>query len=262
MSQLGLHGITGLAAVRLLSAARPSAAAARTSAPAARGALAYGIVLGGILPDADFFLLGPLYLIDAKLGLAMHRTWSHSLITAAFLTIGIALMASFRRDAGLRSLGLGLGLGIALHSAADIFLWFTGIHLFWPLGRFGLPQEVNLWTWLRPPRVVSNLLGAADYLAFALYYVYLARLARRFGTNLDFLPRLGLFARVNWLLWAVYTGLAFVLGGWFDIAHYALFILIFLPICLYVTGRMRPTIERYGTAPAAGTAANPVDAPG
>jgi len=36
--------------------------------------------------------------------------------------------------------------------------------------------------------------------------------------------------------------LAFVLGSWFDIAHYAAFILVFFPLCLYVTAKMRETI--------------------
>jgi len=78
--------------------------------------------------------------------------------------------------------------------------------------------------------------------AFGLYYLYLAAAARRTGTSTAFLGRLRSITLIQWGLSAIYLILAFVLGSWFDIAHYAAFILVFFPLCLYVTAKMRETI--------------------
>src|SRR5690606_401636 len=93
----------------------------------------------------------------------------------------------------------------------------------------------------------SSLLGAFDYLAFALYYSYLRKKAEAFGTNQDFLPALGKWINLQWLFFITYSILAFILPlGLFNIAHYAAFILFFYPLALYITIRMRPTREQLG----------------
>jgi len=187
-------------------------------------------------------LLGPMYLFNAAEAVKMHRSFTHSLLTTAVVVGILWLVASAKRRDYLKGFALGLGGGILSHLVMDVLMWFSGIQWLWPLGYLGVPQELNIWTWVHPPRVVSNLLGAADYLFFGLYYLFLAGAARRLGTDQEFLGRLRAFTTLQWVFLAIYTVLAFFLGGLFDIAHYAAFILFFFPLCLYVTVKMRQTI--------------------
>jgi membrane-bound metal-dependent hydrolase YbcI (DUF457 family) len=205
--------------------------------------LKFGLVLGALIPDVDFFLLGPLFLVNSSLALKMHRTFTHSFFTTVLVVTVIWLVARSRASDYLKGFALGLGGGILSHMLLDILVWFGGIQAFWPLGQFGV-ADIHLWRWLKAPHVVTNLLGAADYLAFGLYYLFLAAAAKRTGTSLGFLGRLKLFTRLQWAFLVVYGALAFFLSGFvFDIAHYAAFILVFFPICLYVTVKMRETIH-------------------
>ncbi len=243
MAQSGLHGLIGGYVAKTWVKAGDAPAAVERS----KG-LKFGLVLGAILPDVDFFVLGPLFVIPGlnKYALAMHRSFTHSLITtAAFVGLLWLLAQGSRRDYR-RGLALGLGAGILTHLVFDVILWFGGIQYLWPLGYVGVHQELNLWANLyQPPRVVSNILGALDYLAFGLYYLWLGAVARRKGTSAGFLPRLGRLTFVQWVLTVIYLALAVYLaprGMLFDICHYAAFILVFFPICLYVTAKMRETI--------------------
>lgn len=241
MSQSGLHGITGLYAARLLRPGEPaggSEAAVRTET----GAFKYGLVLGNILPDVDFFVMGPAYLAKGSSALGLHRSWSHSLLTQALLC-GLLLLLWARGNDRRRGLVKGLWLGMAMHSIADIFLWFSGVRLLWPLP-YG---DVDLWTGVTPPAWLSNLLGAADYLFFALFFSYLARVAGERGVNLDMVPRL---RRVNAFLYVFFAGfsaLAFVWAGrpaLYNVVDYAFFIVVFLPVEIWVLLRMKETMAR------------------
>jgi len=246
MAQAGFHGLIGLAG----AAVRRD----EQSPVAVSGAWKFGFVLGNLLPDADFFLLGPMFLVNSAAARTLHRSFSHSFLTIGVLTMVLTWLARGRSDR--RSLAFGLGLGMVLHSLVDIFVWFSGVNVLWPLGYLGVPSEINLWAMLPVPGVVSSLLGAVDYLAFALFFLYLGRLAKRLGTNGAFLPRLRFFGVLNLTVFVVYSALAFLLKpGLFEIAHYALFILAFFPICLYVTVKMRPTIEKIGSPSAVRTTA-------
>lgn len=237
MAQSGLHALAGAYIARAWVKTEDS-----ISGRAKAGGLKLGVVLGALLPDVDFFLLGPLYLFNTTLAVTMHRSFTHSLLFTLVIVGVVWLMAHARRSDHLKSLAWGLGVGILSHMVLDVAMWFGGIQWLWPLGYVGVPQELNLWRWLTVPREVSNLLGALDYLCFGLYYVYLGRAARRLATDQAFLGRLGWFTRLQWVLTVVFIGLAFVLGGWFDVAHYALFIVFFFPLSLYVTVKMRATI--------------------
>ncbi|MCL6451273.1 MAG: metal-dependent hydrolase [Acetobacteraceae bacterium] len=237
MAQLGLHGIIGLAV------ARAAAPAAGGEAGARRG-LCRGLVLGSLLPDTDFFLLLPAYLIRGGAAVGLHRSWSHSLLAA--LVAALLALAAGRRRAGGAGFALGLGLGMVLHDLTDLLVWFSGVGLLWPADLWGGPWRLHLWSWVRVPRLVSNLLGAADYMALAGYYLYLEALARRLGTDAAFLPRLRRWAWAAWLLFGVYLILAGLLagrGGLFDMAHYGVLILAFLPATLWLTVRMGRTLE-------------------
>lgn len=250
MAQLGFHGAVGALV----------AGAASSGKPVTRGrkAMVFGYVLGNILPDTDFFLLGPLYIVSSELGLSMHRTWSHSvlaLLVGLVATYVISGMSKGERRETARAMGLGVVLGMATHIAMDILIWFSSVDLLWPLGAWGIGSRVDLWVSVRQgiPGVVNSILGAADYLAFAVYFIYLKALARRYGTDQAFLPRLEFFTNLQWVLFALYMVLAFVVDrGLFDIIHYAVFILVMLPITLYVTFKMRATVESIGTPVGAG----------
>lgn len=257
MAQLGFHGLVGVGLGRLM-APGPGAAAPRGGPPGPdalgpgtgdpkedpAGHLRWGLVLGSILPDTDFFLLGPLYFFNAQLALNMHRSFTHSLVTTALVLLYFRLR-SHGRDRALWSLGLGISIGMAIHNLLDLVFWFSGSDLFWPLGFFGLPSYVNFWAGWQNPPIVPKLLGAADYLAFGLFFWYVGRRAQTLGTDTAFLPRLRLRMQMSAVLWVVFTGLALtpISGTLFDIIHYALFIVVFLPLMLQTVWRMRATLS-------------------
>src|SRR5690606_29758185 len=97
----------------------------------------------------------------------------------------------------------------------------------------------------------------ADYLAFALYYRYLYNRAQALGTDQAFVPRVHRYFQLSLALWVVYTGLALtpIAAGLFDIVHYAVFIVVFLPMVLQATWRMRSTLSAPGHGDAAGVRA-------
>lgn len=218
----------------------------RTAFGTVSGNFKWGLVLGNIIPDADFFLLAPTYLFDSRLALSMHRTWSHSVLVQGAVSL-LLLWLWARSDPARRSFVKGLWLGMLMHCAADVLMWFTGIDLLWPLGRWGLPSRVDLWSWFAPPGWLSNLLGAFDYLAFALFFAYLARVAVERGVDLDMVPRVRLANRALYVLLAVFTVLSFALAGspgLYNVLDYAFFIVVFLPVEIWVLLRMRETIAR------------------
>jgi len=235
MAQAGLHGIIGLATVkRFWPNGTPDNDEVKTQ-------FKYGLVLGNMIPDVDFFVLGPMYLIDSAKAMGMHRTFTHSLITLAVVTGAMYLW--HRRDPRRRAHWLGLGTGWLMHILVDILIWFSGVEILWPLRYLGVPDTINLWAAVPVPGVVSSLLGAFDYFFFALYYYYLIRTAARLGTDAEFLPTLKKLVWLQGAFFVVYTGLSFALSpGLFNIAHYAVFILFMFPLTLWVTRRMYQTI--------------------
>jgi membrane-bound metal-dependent hydrolase YbcI (DUF457 family) len=238
MSQAGLHGLAGAYVAKV--AVRPQDTP--EGSERAKG-LKFGFVLGALIPDVDFFVLGPMYLVNPAVALTMHRSYTHSILTTAVVVGVYWLLASGPRRDYLRGFAIGLGGGMLLHVVMDVLMWFSSVEWLWPLGYLGVPQTLDLWAWVEVPRVVSNLLGAADYLFFGLYYLFLGAAARRTGTCQGFLGRLRFLTNLQWVFFAVYTPLAFFLGDLFDIAHYAMFILVFFPMCLYVTFKMKETIH-------------------
>ena len=79
------------------------------------------LLLGGILPDADF-------LFDWFLGTAIHRTVTHSI----FFIIAIFLIVYFiLKRYNLQSKAYFIGIGIVTHIILDV-VFTPGIMLFWP----------------------------------------------------------------------------------------------------------------------------------
>ena len=124
----------------------------------------------------------------------------------------------------------------------DIAFWgaFALLSLIslWPL------WSVNLWGWLTLPEVIRNLLRAGDFWAFALYFAYLASVARKAGTDADYLPRLRLYTYVQLGLGLIFTVLALLLPyKTYNTLDGAAFLFWAFPNALWVTWRMRATIE-------------------
>ena len=243
MAQNGLHGLIGTAVTRMTAkqASEPGRAIAAKS-------FAYGFVTGNVLPDIDLAALAVMYLFDAKLAMRMHRTATHSLVVIAVVTLLGVLLSTTK---GGRSYFKGLGAGMTLHSLVDIFLWFSGVDILWPLGRFGLKSEINLWTNVKIPPVWNNLLGSTDFLMMALFYGLLIRLARKYETNVGFLRKLGIFEKFHYLCFFLYVALSFFLTrALFDVAQYAVVVLVSLPMTWITIRGSKPTLERLGLSAA------------
>ncbi|MCI0526165.1 MAG: hypothetical protein L0Y56_01745, partial [Nitrospira sp.] len=149
------------------------------------------------------------------------------------------LIAILRRDQRWLTFGLGLSSGVDfLHILPDIFIWFDGVEVLWPLG------GINLWAGFTIPDWLSQLLQAGNYWAFLWYFAYLGSLARKGKTDNDYLPKLRRWMYLQGGLAVILTVLAFVfLPGSFDTANGALFLFVAFPNVLWVTWRMRETIE-------------------
>lgn len=229
MPQPGLHGVLALAARRTFSK---------------KPWFALGLAFGALLPDADGYAqaFGALVQrMDAATAEAVyHRTLTHSLFFAAGIALLFYLLSLVRRDENLRSFGFGMGAGIGLlHSLVDILGWFDGVGLLWPL------WGIDLWNWATLPEIATSLLRAGNFLAFGLYFAYLLSLARRVGSDAAYLPRLRAYASAQFGLWVLFTILAFFLSaGAYNIVDGAVFLFLAYPNTLWVTWKMRETIER------------------
>ncbi len=82
------------------------------------------LLLGGILPDADF-------LLDWTLGTDIHRTVTHSLFFLVLAPLIVYVLFSILKNSGKKEFALSLGLGIAIHLFLDGFSGY-GIPLLWP----------------------------------------------------------------------------------------------------------------------------------
>lgn len=80
------------------------------------------LLLGGILPDADF-------LIDLVLKTDFHRTYSHSFLF--LILIAILVYFVFYQSKEKKQFSLAIGTGILVHLFLDFF-GSPGIPLFWP----------------------------------------------------------------------------------------------------------------------------------
>jgi membrane-bound metal-dependent hydrolase YbcI (DUF457 family) len=228
MAQPGLHAILALATRKTFSKQRW---------------FALGLTFGALIPDADSYpqafaiLLSRMDPIQAEE--IFHRTLTHSLFFALAVGLAFYLVSLVRGGPALRTFGWGLATGIAvLHILVDIFTWFDGVGILWPF------WSINLWAWLTLPEVVKNLIRAGNFLAFAAYFAYLAAIARRSPANLHYLPRLRLYTYAQLGLGVVFTALAFVLSAkTYNLLDGAVFLFLAYPNALWVTWRMRETIE-------------------
>lgn len=237
MAQSGLHGIIGTAFVNATSrnASEPGRAVAAKS-------WAYGFISGSVLPDVDLAALAVTYLFNSKLAMRMHRTATHSLVMIALFTAITIILSTTR---GGKAFFKGVGTGMAVHAAVDILVWFSAVDILWPLGHFGLPSEINLWKWVSLPRLWGNFLGSTDFLMMGLFYLYLLRLGRKYETNPSFLPKLRGMMAFNFVAFSLYIGASFFLTrSIFDVAQYAVVVLVQLPMTVIAIRGSKPSIER------------------
>jgi membrane-bound metal-dependent hydrolase YbcI (DUF457 family) len=227
MPQPGVHAVLALATRHTFSRKRW---------------FALGLTFGALLPDADSYPQGLAILagVDSHTAETIyHRTLTHSLFFALAVAVFFYLISLVRGRAEWRIFGFGLATGMALlHSLVDIFAWFDGVGLLWPL------WSINLWAWLTLPDIVTKLLRAANFWAFAAYFVYLSALADKAGTNVSYRPRLRRTLTLQLGLGLVFTVLAFILPlESYNLIDGAAFLLLAYPNALWVTWQMRETIE-------------------
>lgn len=241
MAQVGVHAVIGLVGTQVILAGLP------VERPLKR-ALAFGFVLGNILPDFDYLAAAMVYPHSHELAFSLHRGFTHSLLAALVTTVGMGLVSLITGIRAARYSGYGLGLGILVHIVTDVFIWFSPVDVLWPLGYYGFPSTINLWGWWSTPELLSRLLASAEYLAWALYCRRLWALTVQFQTNVGLQSALLRTEQFCLILWAVFSALAFDVGGDLFFAFYGLPMgIVFMPLFLYLTCLMQPTIEALAT---------------
>ena len=221
MAQAGIHSLVGLA-VRKWTPQRTW--------------LMLGIVLGSMLPDADNLAVAVATV--AKLPTAgLHRTFTHSLFTVVAVIGVFYLIGKLAKQPRWGNLGLGLGVGIFMHILLDLVVWFNGVAILWPI-----PSWINFWSRVTPPAWFDKLNLTAEFLFFALFFIGLEGIARRRGTDQDFLGKLRIWTWVQAALFLVFTVLVYVMQNGFMTPYGAVYLLS-LALAIGVTVRMRKTVE-------------------
>lgn len=221
MAQAGIHAFVG--------------AAARVFTPRKEWIM-LGILLGSLFPDLDNFAVAVATLsgMDSQ---GLHRTFTHSLFTVLAAIVVFALVGLISRKPRWTWLGIGLGIGIGLHIILDLWMWYDGVMLAWPLGGW-----LNLWAGFTPPDWFSRLMQPIEFLFLAGYFYWLYASARSHKTDLDFLKVLRIWIIVMLILLAVFTPLAYLMEKGF-LTIFGAFYLIALTAAFVITIRMRKTVE-------------------
>jgi len=221
MAQAGIHSLLGVAV--------------RKWTPD-RAWLMLGILLGSMLPDADNLAVAVATV--AKLPTeGLHRTFTHSLFMVVAVVVVFYIVARITKQPRWNNLGIGLGIGILLHILLDLLLWFNGVAILWPI-----PSWINFWSGVTPPAWYDKLMLTAEFLFFALFFIGLSSMARKMGTDLEYLRRLRTFTWVEFDLFLIFTALVFFLQKGF-MTPYGLVYLLSLGLAVGVTIRMRKTAD-------------------
>lgn len=83
------------------------------------------LLIGGILPDADF-------LIDWTLGTELHRTFTHSLLFAIGMSVLSYVTFSIFKREERNYFALAIGVGIFSHLILDMIPGGYGVPILWP----------------------------------------------------------------------------------------------------------------------------------
>jgi membrane-bound metal-dependent hydrolase YbcI (DUF457 family) len=168
-----------------------------------------------------------------------HRTFTHTLFFPLAITLIFLLIYLFNRDQNILSFGLGIGVGSAiLHSLVDILGFFDGVGLLWPF------WSINLWSSVELTDRQVQLLRSVNFLAFTIYFWYLLGIAKRANSNAEYTPRLRIYMIAQGILFVVFFTLAFFLPfKTYNTVDGAVFLFLAFPNVLWVTWKMRETIE-------------------
>jgi len=223
MAQAGLHALVG--------------AISRKLTPK-REWLMLGVMLGSLFPDLDNYTVAVATI--AKLDThSLHRTFTHSLLSALLIVILFFVIGQVFKQPRWNNFGIGFGIGIGMHIALDLLLWFNGVQLFWPLGVW-----VNPWEGIKPPDWFAKLLDPAEFLFFALFFVWLAKMAQAQKTDSNFLGTLRLWTIGMFALLVVFTPLAYIMNKGFQ-TIFGVFYLISITATFVITIRMRQTVGAF-----------------
>jgi membrane-bound metal-dependent hydrolase YbcI (DUF457 family) len=221
MAQAGIHSILGVA-VRKWTPDRTW--------------LMLGILLGSMLPDADNLVVAAATVAGLPAE-GLHRTFTHSLFTVAAVIVVFYIVRRITGQPRWNNLGIGLGIGILLHILLDLLIWFNGVAILWPI-----PSWINFWSGVTPPVWFDKLMLPAEFLFFALFFIGLSTLARRQGTDLEYLRRLRTWTWLEFDLFLIFTALVFFLQKGF-MTPYGLVYMLSLGLAIGVTIRMRKTAD-------------------
>ena len=222
MAQVGIHSLLVLPIKKI--------------APAKKGLL-LGIMLGSILPDADNFAVAAATLTGGSVD-GLHRTYTHSLITAIALIIILYLVGLIFKKKTIGYFGIGLGIGVSMHIAVDLLLWFNGVELFWPFASW-----VNLWSNFTPSEFWMDLMNPLEFLFIGLFFMALSAEAKKLGTNIEFLGKLRIWTYVQFILTVIFLILMFVTTNSLVPTIHGAFYLLSLILLIVVVIKMRQTVE-------------------
>jgi len=220
MAQAGIHALIGIGSCRWAHH---------------RTWLALGIVLGNVLPDIDILAMA-VATIAGWPAEGLHRTFTHSVFTAAFVA-GISCVVGWaNRRPQWKDLGVGLGVGILMHIAVDLVIWFRGVAILWPL-----PSDIDFWRGVDVPGWWKTFELPAEFLCFSLLFVTLHQLANSRRTDQEVLPKLQALAWIQFLLFLALWVVAHTWSQKYRIVHGA-FYLPSLGLAIGVIVRMRRTL--------------------
>jgi len=224
MPQPGLHAVVALASKRWFPK---------------KPMLATGLVFGSLVPDLDGYAQAVAVLLKvnpAEAEATYHRTLTHSLFTALAIGLLFQVVGAIRSSDRTRWFGIGLMVGMAVfHGLLDILAWFDGVGILWPV------KSVNLWQSVHLSELVTNLLRAGNFLAFAAYFFYFLKLAKE---ESPYLRRLRTYTILQLGIGIVMTVLAVTIPAkTYGFLDGGILLLWAYPNALWVTWKMKDTIE-------------------
>jgi membrane-bound metal-dependent hydrolase YbcI (DUF457 family) len=221
MPQAGIHGVVGVVFRKWMPK---------------REWLLLGVVLGNLFPDLDNIAVAVATVTKASTA-GLHRTFTHSLFTVAALVILFYIVSLVMKNKKWNNFGIGFGSGILMHIILDLFLWLNGVELFWPIR-----YELNFWSWFTMPGWLDKILMTGEFLAFGLFFLLLVSVGKKQKTDEEYLPKLRIYANIQFALFVLFTIVAFVMGKGFTTIYGALYLLsLFFAIAM--TFRMSKTVE-------------------
>lgn len=219
MAQAGIHGMVGLAFQKALPK---------------RKWLLFGLVLGNLFPDADNLAVAAATVLKLPTA-GLHRTFTHSLFTVLLLFGIFYLVGKLTKQPRWINFGVGFSAGVLLHILLDLFVWFNGVEILWPL-----PSWVNFWEGVSPPIWFDKLMMPAEFLFFAIFFWFLERIQSKTDNPPVLLLRL--WALVQTGLFVLFTILVYIMDQGF-MTIYGLVYLLSLGLAWWITIKMRDILD-------------------